>query len=792
MSRVYITIQLFLFFALLAPLQRANAQTDSLALEPKALGIPDIIPAVDITGEGVKMVSGNRFPTTASDLPFSTYVITAEEIRQNGYETLVDALKMVPGIRVSQPGSAIEGETFLMRGLLGNTYAKILIDDVPIKPSFLAAMPIGAQLPIKEAERIEVVFGSGAALYGADASAGVINIVTKKSEKPVFMQADLSVGGGQYSAVNVMFGGKLGRDRHIFKYFAYASNVLFEERNIFYDRGYNYNPAFYPGLDFPGFPLDSVPNYANTSSGQPLLTNTPHLSRRFGGYIKYRRMTLSLETMYRRDHSSLGLNPVAVSYRNPLTYTGERIWRANLNFFKNKPKHNRKTDITWVQYRMDDRSSILYVKNQLAGEFAAAASTASLSVAPDSVDIVRRQLFAKNYERFLDGERYRFGVSGDLRLEHIQNYRLFKRITLTGGINGRLAGGWPATEFLTRPLAENGDLDIKDIDGLGLSFDTTTFSISPDLRNLAEANVFGQLFYNGKRFILAGGINQTWYATIDRGDDFVNTLSRSSERLSGLFKITEDINIRSSWGRSFRIPNEWYAANSYLITSTSEEFLSRNFPPLQPEVTTSWESGIRFKSGENIGAEFTWFNNETSNLINYRRFGGPLEDSTRYIALLGYQNSAGSKVRFWGGQVLLNFTLNANDKTIAKGHYAYGWTKSRITLASGEGVDLPQGEGRLHQFKIAILPTTNTTFIFDYVRAKGLGRQGGTNGSDKYRTLDLTARYAFTERFDAYVKIINLFNQQYSGIPASRTPDDLIYNPQTGFFLRLGMNYFLD
>ncbi|MEZ4948332.1 MAG: hypothetical protein R2784_02910 [Saprospiraceae bacterium] len=51
---------------------------------------------------------------------------------------------------MSQPGSA-EGKTFMMRGLIGNQYSKILINDVPIRPTALLGMPIGAQLLIKQA-----------------------------------------------------------------------------------------------------------------------------------------------------------------------------------------------------------------------------------------------------------------------------------------------------------------------------------------------------------------------------------------------------------------------------------------------------------------------------------------------------------------------------------------------------------------------------------------------------------------------------------------------------------------
>lgn len=766
-------------------------QNDSLHLEPKALGIDDIVSTVDLQGEDIKMISGNRFPMAAADLPFSTHVITAEEIRLNGYETLVDALKMAPGIRVSQPGSAIEGETFLMRGLLGNTYTKILIDDVPIKPGFVASMPIGAQLPIKEAERIEIIYGSGAALYGADASAGVINIVTKKSEKPVFMQADLSVGGGRYSSLNLSFGGRLGRDRNIFKYYVYASSVIYDERDIFYDQDYNFNPTNYPSLTLNDTSYVNYRNYAGRSSTSPTLTNTPHLSRRVGGYLKYKGMTISLETMYRRDHSSLGLNPAAVSYRDPLTYTGETIIRVNVNFFKNKTNRNRKTDITFIRYDIDERSSILNVRNQLTNEFGKAALAAARRDHPDSVAFYQNQFFNQNYQRYIDGPRYRFGWSQELRIEHVRNYRLLKLMTLTVGGNVKILAGFPFTEHLSRPPSENGDLLVTD--PIGFSFDPITYVILPDFKFLAESNLFGQIFYNGKRLNLTGGINQIDYVTEGEMDGTTNSVSTRSGRLSALFKLGEWANIRSSWGRSFRIPNEYFLANTYFINSDNPNFLSRQFFPLNPEVTTSWEGGIRFKNNDRIGSEFTLFTNETTDLISYApTVGGFQSDTTIYRSVIGYRNIENSKIRFTGGQITLFFNFFTKDKSFAKGHYSYGWTNAEAINVSETNQDIPRAEGRLHQFRLQIHPTTNSTFIFDYVRVNGLGRQAGPDGKDKYGTLDVTARYAFTERFDAYARVVNMFDMKYSGIPASRTANDLLYNPQNGLFLRLGMTYFIE
>ncbi|MBK9013757.1 MAG: TonB-dependent receptor [Saprospiraceae bacterium] len=644
----------------------ANAQQDSLLLHPENLAEKDIYSPLETPGKKIKIISGSRFPIAAADLPFSSHVITREEIRRNGYETLVDALKMVPGIRVSQPGSATEGETFLMRGLQGNTYAKILINDVPVKPAFVAAMPIGAQLPIKEAERIEVIYGAGAALYGSDASAGVINIITRESDKPVFMQADLSVGGGVYSSVNVMFGGRLGRDKRIFKYFAYGSNVLFEKRNIFYDTEYNYKPSTY------SFDSNYVkfPNYGGTLDN-PILTNTPHLSRKFGFNLKYKRFTLSAETMYRRDHSSLGLNPVAYSYRNPQTFTGEAILKFNLNIYKEKEKKNRKTDFTYIRYNIDTRSSILPVQNRLTLMLQNAALARSADTG-DSASVI----FTKLYERYLNGLRYMFGHSDEGRIEHVRNYRILKYITLTAGANAKLAIGRPFTAYLSRPVTESQ----SNLFGFDNEFllDSLTFPIVTKYTTHMELNFFSQLFYNGKRFNLACGINNSAYLIGLEGqtEEEVadNFFENASPRLSALWKTTENINVRSSWGTSFRAPNPYYQSISYQVYSPATPVVTRSQLDIDPEKTTSWESGIRWKTDDsNVGADLTWFINKTSQLLRYGQIEQVDLGDSIYLGQIGYSNLDQASIKYKGGQASLFFAGNIKEKKAAEGMISYSW-----------------------------------------------------------------------------------------------------------------------
>jgi outer membrane receptor for ferrienterochelin and colicin len=86
-------------------------QTDTAVIFAERLLAKDIETDIEKVNN-FQVVSASRSLQAVEDLPFTVFVITKEDIRNNGYNTLVDALKMVPGIRVSQPGTGTDGETF--------------------------------------------------------------------------------------------------------------------------------------------------------------------------------------------------------------------------------------------------------------------------------------------------------------------------------------------------------------------------------------------------------------------------------------------------------------------------------------------------------------------------------------------------------------------------------------------------------------------------------------------------------------------------------------------------------
>jgi outer membrane cobalamin receptor len=199
------------------------------------------------TADSVEMnvISASRSSKKIGELPITIYVVTREDILKNHHNTLIDVIKSLPGVRVSQPGTGELGESFQLRGLTGNLYTMILINGLPIKPGAVTGMPILAQLPIRQAERIEVIYGPAAAVYGADAVSGVINIITRESEKGTFVLGNVSLGQNEYRNSDFMVGGKAWKNKNILQYSFYGG--LTEIRDMNLKKGYEevYNPLHY-------------------------------------------------------------------------------------------------------------------------------------------------------------------------------------------------------------------------------------------------------------------------------------------------------------------------------------------------------------------------------------------------------------------------------------------------------------------------------------------------------------------------------------------------------------------
>ncbi len=142
--------------------------------------------------------------------PAATTVVTAAEMRAMGATNLDQVLETVPGVHVSY-SSIFNTPVYVIRGIQSqfNPEVLMLINGTPITALYQGnrGLAIGS-LPIQNISRIEVIRGSGSALYGADAYAGVINIITKTASEINGTELEAGIASHRTRHVSMLHGGK--------------------------------------------------------------------------------------------------------------------------------------------------------------------------------------------------------------------------------------------------------------------------------------------------------------------------------------------------------------------------------------------------------------------------------------------------------------------------------------------------------------------------------------------------------------------------------------------------------
>lgn len=135
--------------------------------------------------EKVKVVSAAGYEQKIVDAPASISVVTKEELQKRSYTNLLDAVREIEGVDIGESRDKTGQGTVSIRGM-GSDYTLLLIDGKrqnnvgDIYPNNFGGNQLNHIPPLEMIERVEIIRGPMATLYGADAIGGVVNIITKK------------------------------------------------------------------------------------------------------------------------------------------------------------------------------------------------------------------------------------------------------------------------------------------------------------------------------------------------------------------------------------------------------------------------------------------------------------------------------------------------------------------------------------------------------------------------------------------------------------------------------------
>ena len=120
-------------------------------------------------------------------------VIARAAIERSGATGVADLLAQVPGVQITRNGGPGQTTSVFLRGM-GNQHTAVFVDGVRFNSQELQGGAAWAALPLAQIERIEILRGPAAAIYGSDAMGGVVQIFTRRGDGPLRAYAEAGLG----------------------------------------------------------------------------------------------------------------------------------------------------------------------------------------------------------------------------------------------------------------------------------------------------------------------------------------------------------------------------------------------------------------------------------------------------------------------------------------------------------------------------------------------------------------------------------------------------------------------
>ena len=208
----------FVAFSKNFELKSEKLQLGNLELAPSVLGLDEVV------------ITGTMKETFISASPIKIDVITNKFLQQTTTPTnLVEAINLVNGVEEVVGCGVCFTNSISINGLPG-PYTAILVDGSPLYGSLASVYGLNS-IPASMIERMEIIKGPNSTLYGSEAVAGVINIITKHpKDQPL---VDVNLMGTTHGEVfgDIAFSNQIGKKMHVSNGVSVAYINIFEDHN---------------------------------------------------------------------------------------------------------------------------------------------------------------------------------------------------------------------------------------------------------------------------------------------------------------------------------------------------------------------------------------------------------------------------------------------------------------------------------------------------------------------------------------------------------------------------------
>lgn len=690
-----------------------------------------------------KVTTASNSANTQMNAPATIYVVTAEDIMLRGYSSLSEILEDIPEVEVQDRASYYSFNLISFRGIQGSKKFIVMLDGIRISSFTAGDVILDKNISIRDAEQVEVLLGPAAALYGADAVTGVVNIISKK------------VTGTQVSAV-ASYGSfhtsdntlSIGLAKGNFSVLASGSVYLSQEPNM---------PKFFP-QDYDWYwnryQTEGVMHTFGDTSDLVELPIRPYQTPRYAYWtnakLRYKQWELGFQRNWQSHNMSISSNSgLAVAWKDNKQISGHTNAYLTHQTAAGK-KWQLNSLFNWNWYEISPKTQ-----------------------------------YGDSYNRYTPVYNYAFNHTW--QLNEVFTYRFNDNHQLQAGLAGSYTYDLPNGGRTLTVEWQRG----KGAEAIPLQYYPGTQTTWIDGRDTQiTQNIIYAYQANAGAFVqYQGNIVDKLHITAGARFDYFFVREKSypvfNPRLGLVYKPTPYWSVKGFYGEAFVTPSLETLYADYmsiepvldsvtgLATGYSSSYAFIPNPALKPEKMRSGELGVIFAKGNWVASTDAYINSLT-NAINIQ----PLSGITYLGMVADYieQNINAGSLLSYGATAQLSYRLpfgkdNAGKMELwAAYSYSGGFTKD--------------AEGYKGQLPYSAAHTVKGSFTFKYkgfhlnVRAVYRSRSydGGVydeNGEFVYRhnqpfvVLNCNAFYRILEAnekrpaLDIFVKIRNLANAKY-------------------------------
>ncbi len=213
----------------------------------------ELVNRLKSAGGTLMVTSVSKKAENIDEVPATIVVITRSEIRERGYVDLVELLKDVPGFDLTLFYGS-EYANIYQRGFRQNNTEKtlLLIDGIEENDLWTNWAYIDRQYPLSNIERVEIIYGPASTMYGPNAFAGVINVITRSSPDAIRQKKSIGINANAgYGTYNTRFLDMSISGKKQSLSFTLSGRLYYsDEMDISGQSYFDYDPSVYDGINY--------------------------------------------------------------------------------------------------------------------------------------------------------------------------------------------------------------------------------------------------------------------------------------------------------------------------------------------------------------------------------------------------------------------------------------------------------------------------------------------------------------------------------------------------------------